>query len=229
MKLGRVSRRGQMSESLAVGVLLSLTGGFQDAYTYLYRDGVFANAQTGNFILMGIRASEGRWQDSFRYLLPIAAFVTGILLARRIRDICQNLKNIHWRQMVLLLEICILFLAGLFPESWNIPANILVSLSCALQVGSFRKIRGNAVATTMCIGNLRSATDFLYAYRLTGDREMKQKSLEYYFFIAVFVAGAVLGGKAGKVLGLRSIWFCCGGLMAALVLMFIKEESASNR
>ena len=35
------------------------------------------------------------------------------------------------------------------------------------RVDSFKKIQGNAMATTMCIGNLRSATDLLCAYTET--------------------------------------------------------------
>ena len=38
----------QRSESFPIGVLLALTGGFLDAYTYVSRGGVFANAQTGS-------------------------------------------------------------------------------------------------------------------------------------------------------------------------------------
>lgn len=49
----------QRSESFPIGVLLALTGGFLDAYTYVSRGGVFANAQTGNMVLLGIRLSEG--------------------------------------------------------------------------------------------------------------------------------------------------------------------------
>ena len=37
-----------MSESFLTAVFLSLSGGLQDAYTYLFRGKVFANAQTGN-------------------------------------------------------------------------------------------------------------------------------------------------------------------------------------
>ena len=40
----------QRSESFLVGALLAVSGGFLDAYTYLCRGGVFANAQTGNMI-----------------------------------------------------------------------------------------------------------------------------------------------------------------------------------
>lgn len=42
-----------MSEALPTGIFLTLSGGFQDAYTYFCRGKVFANAQTGNIIMMG--------------------------------------------------------------------------------------------------------------------------------------------------------------------------------
>ncbi len=42
----------QTSESFRLSALLSFSGGLQDAYTYNVRDGVFANAQTGNVVLM---------------------------------------------------------------------------------------------------------------------------------------------------------------------------------
>ena len=44
----------QMSETLFLGALLTVTGGFLDAYTYLCRGKVFANAQTGNIVLLGV-------------------------------------------------------------------------------------------------------------------------------------------------------------------------------
>ena len=46
-------REGQPSESMALGALLTLAGGFQDAYSYNGRGHVFANAQTGNVVLLG--------------------------------------------------------------------------------------------------------------------------------------------------------------------------------
>ena len=44
--------RGQMSESMLTAAFIILSGGLQDAYTYLCRGKVFANAQTGNIVLM---------------------------------------------------------------------------------------------------------------------------------------------------------------------------------
>ena len=51
--------RGQMSESFLTAVFLSLSGGLQDAYTYLFRGKVFANAQTGNIVLLSSNLMDG--------------------------------------------------------------------------------------------------------------------------------------------------------------------------
>ena len=55
---------GQMSEAFITALFLSVSGGLQDVYTYLYRGKVFANAQTGNIVLMAgqccLRASGAR-------------------------------------------------------------------------------------------------------------------------------------------------------------------------
>ena len=45
-------REFQRSESFAAAALLALSGGLLDACTYLCRGGVFANAQTGNIVLL---------------------------------------------------------------------------------------------------------------------------------------------------------------------------------
>ncbi|MEF9840560.1 MAG: DUF1275 family protein, partial [Lachnospiraceae bacterium] len=40
----------RISETFLIGAILAMVGGFLDAYTYLCRGGVFANAQTGNLV-----------------------------------------------------------------------------------------------------------------------------------------------------------------------------------
>ena len=49
----------QMSEAFLTSIFLAVSGGFQDAYTYFTRDGVFSNAQTGNVVLMSERFMNG--------------------------------------------------------------------------------------------------------------------------------------------------------------------------
>ena len=46
-----MSKAKQTSESIELGILLALSGGIMDAYSYMARGKVFANAQTGNMLL----------------------------------------------------------------------------------------------------------------------------------------------------------------------------------
>ena len=164
-------KNSQMSSSLAVGILLALAGGFMDAYSYMARGHVFANAQTGNILLFAVAISEGRPADSLRYLLPVVSFALGIALAAAMRTCFGHMSRLHWRQLTLLVEILILFGVSFFPAGQHLWANSLTSLACGIQVQAFRKIEGNGIATTMCIGNLRAGVQALHEYHIAHDRE----------------------------------------------------------
>ena len=217
-----LTTRRQMSDSVPLALLLALTGGFLDAYTYVTRGGVFANAQTGNIVLLGIGISEGAWQSVLGYLAPILAFASGILIAELIRR--WGGAGLHWRQAALLIEAAILGAVGFMPVSMNWAANICVSFACALQVESFRKVHGNAFATTMCTGNLRSAMEMLFRYFDGREKNMRNKSLLYCVVILTFAAGAALGNKASSIMGVSAVFLCALLLLAGFGIMFIRGE-----
>lgn len=68
---------GQMSDTFRAAVFVTLSGGFQDAYTYISRGQVFANAQTGNIVLLSAALLRGDWAVCLKYLIPILSFVLG--------------------------------------------------------------------------------------------------------------------------------------------------------
>ena len=88
-KIGkRLSNRlpgNQMSDTFCNGAVLAVSGGFQDAYTYFARDGVFSNAQTGNVVLMSSSFFSGTPGAGVKYLLPLLAFALGVFLARLVQ------------------------------------------------------------------------------------------------------------------------------------------------
>ncbi|MFR3822160.1 MULTISPECIES: YoaK family protein [Hungatella] len=222
-------RHGQMSEAMPTGIFLTLSGGFQDAYTYYTRGKVFANAQTGNIILLGHNEMNGDFTDAFRYLAPVLAFAGGIYISEVIRGIYREYGKLHWRQIVVALEILLLFVVGFLPQSMNMAANILVSFVCAMQVEAFRKMKGCAYASTMCIGNLRSATEMLYRYRHTKEKGCLEKCLRYYGVILVFGIGAALGSLMTSLFKERTIWISCGFLFVCFCIMFMKEDIEGER
>ena len=85
-----VFHKGQMSDSLLTAMFIVLSGGFQDAYTYVCRGKVFANAQTGNIVLMSTHLFDGRYADSLRYMIPIVAFLVGTFLAEAVHSIMKS-------------------------------------------------------------------------------------------------------------------------------------------
>lgn len=216
--------RGQMSESFLTAAFLSISGGLQDAYTYIFRGKVFANAQTGNIVLLSQSVIERDWALAVHYIVPLLFFAVGIAAAENIRFKYQKAKRIHWRQLVLFIEIILLLIVGFLPTELNMLANAMVSFSCAMQVQAFRKVNGYAFASTMCIGNIRSGMEAMCAYRRTHDKETFYKACCYLGIILMFALGAGLGGYFISIIGMHSIWISCGFLFIGFLVMFIKEE-----
>lgn len=216
----------QTSDSIRLGVLLALSGGFMDAYSYLERGQVFANAQTGNLLLLGVHLSQGEYALVLHYLFPVLAFTTGIALADIVR--LNEINRLHWRQISVLVEACLLAVVSLMPHSMNLAANSLTSLACGIQVESFRKIHGNGIATTMCIGNLRSATQNLCTFSFRRDKEALKKGVLYWGIILAFIAGAIIGNAFIKLLHTQAILVSSALLFLAFLMMFSNREAADS-
>ena len=215
---------GQMSESLHTASFIILSGGLQDAYTYLCRGKVFANAQTGNIVLLSAYLFEGDWAHSLHYFVPVLSFMLGTFTAECIHRRWKYMEKFHWRQLILLCEIVLLFLVGFLPQSANTFANALVSFVCAMQVQTFRKVRGHAYASTMCIGNMRSGTEALCVYLHTHDRAVGRKALTYFGVIGLFAVGAGLGSLLTARFAGRAIWCSCLLLTAGMATMFLRSS-----
>lgn len=221
--ISKLTSQNQMSEAFCCSAFLALSGGFQDAYTYNTRDGVFSNAQTGNVVLMSQHMMTGEWQVCLKYLFPLFAFVAGVFLAEWIQYHFKYAKRLHWRQGVLLLEIGILFLVGFLPTELNMAATALVSFACAMQVQTFRKVSGYSYASTMCIGNLRSGTAALSVYLRERRREQLKQAFYYFGIILLFAAGAGLGGTLSVRYGICVIWISCVFLLVGFLLMWLEK------
>ena len=215
--------QNQMSEAFINNAVLALSGGFQDAYTYNTREGVFSNAQTGNVVLMSQSFMSGEWMTMLHYLIPVIAFVLGVLVTEQIQHRYKYAKRIHWRQKILLIEVLTLFIVGFIPEEYNIVATVLVSFSCAILVQGFRKVVGYSYASTMCIGNLRSGVDALSVYMREKKPEQLKKSIHYFAIILMFALGAGTGGNLSVKYGISVIWISCLLLMFSYLLMSLEK------
>ena len=215
----------QMSDSFLIAMLLAIVGGFLDAYTYVARGHVFANAQTGNIVLFGLHLAEGEWLKAISYFIPILAFVLGVFVDEWIKKYVLPMPKIHWRQIVLLFEVLILFIVAWLPLGGtnDLIANTLVSFVCSMQVQSFRKVHGLPYATTMCTGNLRSGTELLFRFTQSKEKELRDKSMHYYGVILFFILGAGIGALMTKHFENTAAVYCNILLILVCALLSIKN------
>lgn len=220
-----IERAKQTSESIELAIVLALSGGLMDAYSYVARGKVFANAQTGNMLLFGIAVADGDAERALHYLFPVLSFAVGVALAHEIKLFTHE-RHMHWRQGALIAEIALLIAVAFVPEGLNFLANGLTSLACGIQVQAFRKLHGHPFATTMCIGNLRSGTQHLVGYLHEHDHDMLTSALLYYGTIVTFVVGAVVGSRLVMATGLHAILASSALLVVGLIFMFADREGS---
>lgn len=212
-----------LHETFLVLIFITLAGGFQDAYSYLMRGKVFANAQTGNIVLLFKNIVDLNFKGAVAYLIPVLSFAFGIYVAVRFEDAIEK-RILHWRQYIVAFEIIIMIVVSFIPETLNNIANALLSFSCAMQVYAFKKIYGLSFATTMCIGNLRSATENLSKYHITKNRTYLEKSKKYYTVIFIFGMGAALGYISSDFFGLKSILLAASLLTISFIILFFEDR-----
>ena len=212
------------SESVRLGVLLAVVGGFLDAYTFMTRDGVFANAQTANVVLFGIDLVQGDWRSALGYVPPLVAFTLGVFTAEAVsRPAVARIVRRPVRA-VLVIEIMVLAIVGFVPTSVPNPVvTIAISFVAALQVTTFRVLVDQAFSTTMTTGNLRSLSQAAFHRIADGDRAAGARALNFGFVIAGFLCGAILGSQMVRVLDTGAAWVASGMLVVALALFMFDE------
>ncbi len=216
--------KNEISQSFLMLVFIILSGGLQDAYSYFCRDGVFANAQTGNIVFLSVDLVEGNMRGALKYLIPVVSFALGVILAKVLFFVSEKGRFLFWKQTVLLTETAVLFAVGFMPQSANVYANALVSFSCAMQVLTFNKIYGNDFASTMCIGNIVKMSGAFVTSIAKKDKAELKKSGLYLAVVLFFAIGAGAGYLLQKVFGDRTILFSAALTFTASLAFIGKEK-----
>lgn len=196
------------SQRMRVAYILTVVGGFLDAYTYFERGGVFANAQTGNIVKLGIALANGARDRYLFYLAPICSFVLGLMVALGIKEILERRQIRLVRRSILLVEMVGLVIVSLIPlgEEWDKLANCIVSFVAAMQYETFTTFRGEAIVTTMSTGNLRKFVDALFVGIVRHDTKRLKRAALYLSIIAAFTFGAFLGTRACDAMDRAAVW-----------------------
>jgi len=218
------------ARSVRLGLLLALAGGALDAYTYVGRGGVFANAQTGNVVLLGIGAAQAHWSVALRHIPPILAFIVGVVVAESLKR-PRVAAFVRWpARAPLVLEVVVLLGVGLLPRgSADSVATVLVAFTSSVQVSSFRTLVDTSYSTTITTGNLRTASHAAYHALVAHDQEAAHRARRFFAIITAFLLGAFGGAllTSDSVMGIHAVWAPACLLLLALAL-FVHDERAAS-
>ena len=195
-----INKNLPVHEQLIFCLLLTIVGGFFDAYTFVNCDGIFANAQTGNLIFVGIDLVEGNYRDVIHYSIPILSFIIGVLVSKFIESKYKELSIFKHIYMLLLIQIFALLVIFVKYKFFGLDIRpIVISFICAIQFDGFRKVNNLVFASVFCTGNLRSMSEHLYKYVVLKKKESKTPLAIYSTVISVFLSGVVLGAAMSKI------------------------------
>ena len=182
---------GQMSDSMLTAFFIILSGGLQDAYTYCCRGKVFANAQTGNIVLLSTHLFEGDWGQALRYLVPVLAFLLGIYIAECVHRHFKRMEKVHWRQLIILAEIVLLAAVGFLPETLNVVVALYpIFFAMSIQWSSFGGARGFYSSTIFSTNNTKQAALSLARHLCAREKGQLRRMWFYVSTILSFHVGA---------------------------------------
>lgn len=215
--------RAVAEERIAIAVVLTLCGGFLDAYTWIVHDKVLANAQTANIVLFGVRAATGDWAAAWRHLPPVMAFVLGAVaslqLALRFGPATPLLS--------LVIEIVVLTLVlVLHVRIPDVAGTLGIAFSAAVQTTSFARIEGRPFSSVMMTGNLGRLCEALSTMVAGGSSGAEvRKATVYGAMVVTFGVGAGGGAVLTERIGPGSLAIVIVGLAGVLAACLWSRRS----
>lgn len=212
-------------ETLRIGIILSFVGGILDAHTFLFRNGVFANTQTGNIVLLALFINTNNTPKTTQCVLSITAFVIGVVLTEFIKVKLKNRDIFNYVSLTLTIEIFFLTIITTIPQNvHNTTVIVIISFICSLQTNAFKSLHKSPYSTTMCTGNLRSASSYLFSFIFKKSKKDFVVCFRYFVIIASFFAGALFGKILTNLIGVNTLLVCSLFLTLALLILILQNK-----
>jgi uncharacterized membrane protein YoaK (UPF0700 family) len=213
----------------ALGLVLTALAGWVDALSFMEFGGIYASFVSGNTILFGISAAEGRTLVIERTAAAIGLFASGAFLGGLI-----FVKGWRWSvALALLIEAIALGLAAAMAIDEDTAAFTIAPLAFAmgLQNHVVAKVRADNAGTTFVTGTLFRFGDALARFVVGADRFAPATRL--LGVIVVFSAGAAAGATAHYRFGplafvapcVLSALLACGALLIEIVRTVRKRRA----
>lgn len=189
--------------------LMICLGGFYGAYTYICKGGVFCNAQTANFVMLGIAVGSADWKTALYYLIPMASYFSGTIISEFLPKKVNKHIKIRWDTAFIAFEMVIVLILALIPDTAPVQiCHIMVNFMCSMQYNTFRNAEKIPTATTFCTAHVRSAGVYFVKWlRHKDDKSLIKRSGFHVGLILLFILGAISASLLSGIFGSKSILF----------------------
>ncbi len=204
----KVYQSVEFRERTLLGILVTMTGGCMDAYSYLTQGKVFATGQTGNGVLFAVHLAQLDAPGVVHYLVPITSFLVGILFSKWAVDRLHHRDHFKMQRFVLYLEIVVFLALCVIPEEVpELAVNSVISFTAAMLFENFRKFgASSAYSSIFCTGNLRSFAENLYEAVAHHRPGAARRAVSYLSIVGAFLLGAVVVAIGSSFMGYRCGW-----------------------
>lgn len=198
--------------------LMTCIGGFYGGYTYICKGGVFCNAQTANFVMLGLAVGDTDWNKALYYLIPMISYFSGTVISAMLPKKVNRLRKIRWDTAFVGFEMIIVLILGFIPDSAPVQiTHIIVNFMCSMQFNTFRNAENIPASTTFCTAHVRSAGVYFVKWmNHTDNKEFLKRCAFHIGMISVFIVGTIMAAVTAKYFGAKAIWFA----EALLVITF---------
>lgn len=202
-------------ERVRVAMLLTFMSGFLDAYTFVTQGKRFAGLQTGNLIYLMKGLAEGNVSEVTNYLLPVMAFMLGAVFTYFARRFAAQRQNIRWHALAGVIIFIGILLTAIFAQFIDSQWTVLsLAFIAAIQLESFKRMRGTPYTNTMMTGNLKNMSVLI----MQGLVEHKPEVLKRGAYTLLIILGFCLGVFLSTLFSLR---FDENALYALLPVIFV--------
>lgn len=189
--------------------LMMCIGGFYGGYTYSCRGGVFCNAQTANFVLLGLSVGNGDWSKALYYLIPMVSYLSGTIISEILPKQVNRHSPIRWDTAFIGFEMLIVLILGFIPETAPVQVcHIMVNFMCSMQYNTFRSAEKIPMATTFCTAHVRNVGVYFVKWcKHKHEQNFLKRSLFHAGMISVFIIGVILATVLSGFFGTKAILF----------------------
>ncbi|ALJ31996.1 hypothetical protein APS55_07120 [Apilactobacillus kunkeei] len=206
-----------------IAILLAITSGGIDAYTFIEQGGVFAGLQTGNSILFGISLADHDFAQSLKYIFSIIFFALGIVI---IKVMQRKLDSINTRKVIIMFyEIVVIMIVGLLVKDTSSVLIVgLLSLVSAAQLQEFKLLKGNPFNPLMMTGNISKIANNAYLVLVDHDKKAKSLLVDTIMVITSFILGTFIMGIVDHYLNAYSVLVLIIPLSLVIIFNFINRK-----